>query len=105
MKKAFQIIIIYILAVATLKFLTIIQTSWILLLSPFWLIIVLFLIYFFGIWIASGFYIRRIKKQKEQEDIDTEVSFFCHGCAKPFDKPVKHGKGEFVYHKHCTPKN
>lgn len=105
MKKAIQIIIIYILAAATLKFFAFIQTTWLLLLSPFWLIIVLFLIYFVGIWIASGLYTRRIKKRKEQEDFNTEVSFFCHGCAKPFNKPVKHGKGEFIYHKHCTPKN
>lgn len=105
MKKIFQIIIIYILAVATLKSFAIIQTSWLLLLSPFWLIIILFFLYFVGIWIASGLYIRRINKQKKQEDFDTEVSFICHGCAKPFDKPVKHRKGEFIFHKHCTPKN
>ena len=91
-------------SVILLKLFNIIQINWLVLASPF-LFGVFSLILYLAI-LLLWVYIEN-RKQAEiisEEELNTETSFFCHGCAKPFDKPIKHGKGEFIYHKHCKPK-
>ena len=91
--------------VILLKLFNIIQISWLVLASPFLFGVFGLILYLATLLFWSFIHNKRQSKIISEEEFNTETSFFCHGCAKPFDKPIKHGKGEFIYHKHCKPKN
>lgn len=65
--------------------------------SPFIAIIAAFIVYAFIIIITTNIKIRKQMK----ETSETELTFFCHGCAKPLPEPTRTRKGELVFHKSC----
>lgn len=90
--------------ILALKIFNVIHLSWLILASPFLIGLFIFVVYIATLLIWSYIHHKREMKRISEEELNTETSFFCHGCARPFDKPVKHLKGESIYHKHCTTK-
>lgn len=87
-------------AVAILTAFDVIQLTWLELASPFIAAASIFILYFLLMLVWSSI---EIKKQVKRL-AETEVSFFCDGCARPFAEPQRHKKGEPVFHKGCQPK-
>lgn len=99
---AFTLLCVYIIifAVLIMKLQGVIETSWLWLLSPFWIglfAVALYLSFLKIVWTIHLF--NRKRRERKEKDFDT--SFFCAGCARPLPNAVRHPKGEEAYHEHC----
>lgn len=90
---------------AMLNFFDVIQFSWLEFAAPFIVVILAFLLYAVVVVVWANIEIKKQQRRLQKLDLDTEVSFFCHGCARPLPEPQRHLKGEQVFHKGCHPKN
>lgn len=90
--------------IVALKIFNVIHLSWLFLASPFLIGLLIFVVYIVTLLIWSYLHHKREMKRISEEELNTELYYYCHGCGKPFEKPLKGYKNESVYHKNCTPK-
>lgn len=88
-------------AIAILITLKVIPITWFEFSSFFAYFAIAVVLYFISLYIWYQIESRRRKKRESELELEFEVTFFCHGCAKPLPEPTRHPKGAQIFHKNC----